>query len=94
MIEKGVATGVDGIDLNMEILMGGGHVTTDSERLTRINSAYLALYPSQNETGNGCLSKSLWSHIRICSRHDLKSGFYFGTGIGEIVSAVRPENSL
>ena len=40
-----------------------------------------SLYPSQNETGTGCLSKLLWSHIRICSRHNLKSGFHFGTGI-------------
>ena len=39
------------------------------------------VYPFQNETGSGCLSKSLWSHIRICSRRDLKSGFHFGTGI-------------
>ncbi len=39
------------------------------------------VYPSQNETGTAALSKSLWSHIRICSRHDLKSGFHFGTGI-------------
>ena len=39
------------------------------------------VYPSQNKTWIGCLSKSLWSHIRICSRRDLKSGFHFGTGI-------------
>ena len=39
------------------------------------------LYPFQNKTGSGCLSKSLWSHIRICSRRDLKSGFHFRTGI-------------
>ena len=39
------------------------------------------LYPFQNKTGSGCLSKSLWSHIRICSRRDLKSRFHFGTGI-------------
>ena len=39
------------------------------------------LYPSQNKTGTGCLSKSLWSPIRIGSRRDLKSGFHFGTGI-------------
>ena len=41
------------------------------------------VYPSQNETGTAALSKSLWSHIGICSRHDLKSGFHFGTGIYE-----------
>jgi len=41
----------------------------------------LKLYPSQNKTGIGCLSKSLWSHIRICFRRDLNSGFHFGTGI-------------
>ena len=40
----------------------------------------LFVYPSQNKTGSGCLSKSLWSPIRIGSRHDLKSGFHFGTG--------------
>jgi hypothetical protein len=42
---------------------------------------FYGIYPSQNKTGIGCLSKSLWSHIRICSRRDLKSGFHFGTGI-------------
>ena len=40
-----------------------------------------AIYPSKNDTWSGCLSKSLWSHIRICSRHDLKSRCHFGTGI-------------
>jgi hypothetical protein len=45
------------------------------------------IYPSQNETGTGCLPKSLWSPIGIGSRHDLKSGFHFGTGIGMTISA-------
>ena len=54
------------------------------------------IYPSQNKTWNGCLSKSLWSHIRICSRHDLKSMFHFGTGIDAKIiakfgSAVQPK---
>jgi len=39
-------------------------------------------------------SKSLWSHIGICSRHDLKPEFYFGTGISGIFGIKRVNDAV
>jgi hypothetical protein len=45
-----------------------------------IPNCILAVYPSQNETGNGCLSKSLWSHMRnmLPSRFEIRVSFWNG----------------
>ena len=76
---------------NMGTMTDRVHKELTTDDIAKIAQTYHAwrgepkdgVYPSQNETGTAALSKSLWSHIGICSRHDLKSGFHFGTGIYE-----------
>ena len=56
------------------------HPEAHGRGLTFIVSVIPIVYPSQNETGAGCLSKSLWSHIRnmLPPRFEIRVSFWNG----------------